>query len=84
MITLFLTSLFCRLGLHKWRSIRRTHNNSWSGQICEHCGTSLHTFEKLLGTNNHEKRSLNNFYRVAGGNKPMPYDHEYQHKNHTQ
>ena len=41
-------------------------------------------FEKLLGTNNHEKRSLNNFYRVAGGNKPMPYDHEYQHKNHTQ
>jgi hypothetical protein len=66
--------LACKIGKHKWRRIRVTHYNRWSGDICERCGLSRSTFQRLYGQFDDVKRSPDDFVRVAGGNKPMPYD----------
>ena len=63
----------CAAGIHQWRSIRRTHYNSWSGKICELCGQSQSTIERIAGAMG-GKMDVNDFVRVAGGNKPMDYD----------
>jgi hypothetical protein len=64
--------LLCKLGVHKFRHIRATHYNSWHGYICERCGASQGTLESILDwpLNPKNKRDLDKFYRVAGGNKP--------------
>ena len=66
-----LARMLCKLGIHKIRRIRVTHYNSWSGDECERCGASRSTFERVFGRplDPKEKRDLDKFYRVAGGNK---------------
>jgi hypothetical protein len=45
------------------------------GSICERCGAAQHTFARVMHQSlTGEKKNLDDFYRVAGGNKPMPYD----------
>lgn len=71
----------CRFGFHKWRRIRRTHQNGWMGRICECCGATQTLSWRLKLISGHSgyvddaKRSLDAIERVAGGNKPMPWDH---------
>lgn len=73
-----LARMLCKLGIHKIRHIRVTHYNAWSGDVCERCGASRSTFEGVFGRplDPKNKRDLDKFYRVAGGNKLR--DHEKQ------
>jgi hypothetical protein len=64
----------CSIGRHEWKSIRRTNYNTWSGDICVRCGASRSTIQRIYNQMSGEKRNVANFYRVAGGTKPMPYD----------